>query len=554
MNRLKALLLLLCHAGVASADEAADHHRDFQTEGEGIVIAKVADGKTVFESAGMMKASGPSVGPDTIFEIGSITKVFTGILLADAVHSGKASLDDPVSKHLPADLLPDASPLHDITLLELSTHTSGLPRLPADLDRGADPQDPYAHYSVERLYGSLKNITEKEIKDRGKTRYSNFGVGLLGHLLERISGQPYEVLLKEKILDPLGMTSTYLARPGAELPQVAAARLATGHSGGKPVPHWHIDALCGAGAMLSTATDLARFAQAQFASDLPGSLRAAMDLAATKHSGDVGLGWFVQGQATLVHDGGTGGFRSELRVSIPDKTATVRLMNSAGPSGDGELIGNFGELSGYWSGPLKIGDITLRQVLRVTDAGKVVLHSVDQGGTGMPAERGSLEGGELRLVFPSVGGSLAGRIEGERLVGNWNQNGTFPLKLVRQQEVPAELVDALSKRFTGDLTKLEGWWSGYLGGKAGLFVLLEVEKIGSSGEARFYSPDQTPEPLRIAKLSFVDGKLSFTPGNIEASYEGAVGKDGKLSGVWKQGPIPLPLVLAPSDSRPEREP
>lgn len=551
---LSLSLFLSSYLHSADLTEAARYHRDFQTAGEGIVIAGVDTGGPRYDAAGFLGEGGEAVGPDTIFEIGSITKVFTGILLADAVLSGKAALEDPVSRHLPADLLGAESPLRSITLLELSTHTSGLPRLPPDLDRGADPADPYAHYSVDRLLETLPSITADQIKDRGKTSYSNFGVGLLGHLLERISGKPYEVLLREVILDPLGMSSTYLSRPGVVLPGEAKARLATGHSGGKPVSHWRIDALCGAGAILSTASDLARFAEAQWSGEAPARLAAAMNLAAARHSGDVGLGWFIQGQGTLVHDGGTGGFRSELRVNLPDKSATIRLMNSAGPTGAGELTGDFSDLSGYWSGPLKIGDITLRQVLRVSDAGRVVLHSVDQGGTGLPVGGGSLEGNELRLVFPSVGGSLSGRIEDDRIVGEWNQNGAFPLTLTRRAEVPEELVAALKKRFSGDLTRLQGWWSGYLGGEAGLFVVLEVEGIGTSGEARFYSPDQTEEPLRVAKLSFDGGELAFSLGDIAASYEGALGKDGKLSGVWKQGPIPLPLVLTPSDSRPEREP
>ncbi len=535
------------------AAEATAHHRDFQTEAEGIAIAELADGATNFGVAGRLRADAAMVDADTIFEIGSITKVFTGILLADAVRRGDAALEDSIAKHLPADLLPTDSVLREVTLLDLATHTSGLPRLPSNLDEGADPLDPYAHYSTEKLYAYLKGFRKDDFESRGKMSYSNLGVGLLGHLLERISGNPYETLARETIFAPLGMKDSFVQRRPEDLPADRFARFAAGHSGGKEVPHWHLDALAGAGAIVSTARDLARFAEAHWSEKTPPELRAAMDLAAKPQRNGVGLCWLI-GEAGLVHDGGTGGFRSELRVSLPDKTATIRLMNSAGPSGDGELTGNFSELSGYWSGPLTIGDITLRQVLRITGAGGVVLHSVDQGGTGLPAGKGVFEGGELRLVFPSVGGSFAGRIEGDRIVGNWNQNGSFPLTLTRQAGVPAELVAALEKRFSGDLTKLQGWWSGYLGGKAGLFIVLEVEAIGTSGEARLYSPDQTSEPLRIAKLRLDQGKLSFTLGDISASYEGALGKDGKLSGLWKQGPIPLPLILTPSDSRPEREP
>lgn len=549
------LFLILAAVAVAEEpDEAAKYHADFQSANEGIVIAKIADGKTSYDSAGMMAEGGKPVGPDTIFEIGSITKVFTGILLADAVQSGKATLDDPVSKHLPDDLLPEDSPLRTITLKELSTHTSGLPRLPPGLDREADPQDPYARYSVERLYESLKRISEKEIRNRGKTSYSNFGVGLLGHLLERISGKPYEDLLKEKILDPLGMQSTYLARPGLILPPDAAARFATAHSGGKAVSHWRIDALCGAGAMLSTAEDLARFAAAHFDPELPEPLRPALNLAATRQTNDIGLGWFIAKEGFLDHSGGTGGFRSELRISLPDKTATIRLMNSAGLSGEEKAIGDFTALEGYWMGALDTGKRKLRQVFRIAGDGRVVLHSIDQTGIGVAAARTVHDESGVRLTFAAIGGSFAGQVEGDTLEGTWEQNGRWPLVLTRQMSVPEGLIEALENRSTGAPGEFAGWWSGYLGGKSGLFVALEVEKIGNTADARFYSPDQTPVAFNIDRMTFEGSKLTFTIDSIKASYSGELDKTGVLSGVWKQGLLPLPLRLSHSEARPKREP
>jgi CubicO group peptidase (beta-lactamase class C family) len=126
-------------------EDAAIHHRDFQSDAEGIVVGQLAEDTITYGTAGARKKDGPAVDKDTLFEIGSITKVFTGILLADSVLKGRASLEDPIPKHLPKDLLAPDSALNQVTLLDLATHTSGLPRLPANFDTGANPLDPYAH-------------------------------------------------------------------------------------------------------------------------------------------------------------------------------------------------------------------------------------------------------------------------------------------------------------------------------------------------------------------------------------------------------------------------
>lgn len=551
---LGASVLLLAtlpiHADPAS--EAADHHRDFQSEGEGIVIAVIADGTTTFGHAGRLRADGPPVDADTLFEIGSITKVFTGILLADAALKGDAALEDSLAKFFPEDLLASDSPLHEVTLLELATHTSGLPRLPANLDEGVDPVDPYAHYSVERLLEYLKGFTASDFEKRGEMSYSNLGMGLMGHLLERISGKPYEILLKETIFEPLGMKDSFVLRKAGDVPADRADRFASGHSGGQAVPHWHIDALAGAGAIVSSARDLARFAEAHFSADTPAPLRAAMDLAATRQRGGVGLGWFV-GNEALQHDGGTGGFRSELRLSRPDKTATIRLMNGTGPAPDSGSEGDFTGLSGVWEGTLDAGTVKLRQVFRISETGRVVLHSLDQGGVGLPADKAFHENGIFRALFGGIGGSFEAQVEGDSLAGTWKQGGKLPLTLVRTKTVPPALEAALSKQNTGDLSGAAGWWSGYLGGKAGLFVILEIEAIGTTGEARLYSPDQTPEPFPVTKLDFADGQLTLAIPPIGATFAAKIGQDGKLSGAWKQGPLPQPLTLTKSATRPERE-
>lgn len=555
VKRFALLLLSMSAFTIAKADPAAEattHHRDFQTEAEGIAIAAVAEGATTFGAAGRLRADGAAVDADTLFEIGSITKVFTGILLADAVRRGDAALEDSIAKHLPADLLPADSVLREVTLLDLATHTSGLPRLPGNLDEGADPLDPYAHYSTEKLYAYLKGFQKGDFESREKMSYSNFGVGLLGNLLERISGNPYETLARETIFAPLGMKDSFVQRRPEDLPADRAARFAAGHSGGKEVPHWHLDALAGAGAIVSTARDLARFVEAHWSEKTLPELRAAMDLAAQPQRNGVGLCWLI-GEAGLSHDGGTGGFRSELRVSLPDKTASIRLMNGTGPVASSESVGDFTGLSGSWEGTLDAGTVKLRQVLRISANGRVVLHSLDQGGAGLPADKAIHENGTLRTVFGGIGGSFEAKVEGDSLVGVWKQGGELPLTLVRTKVLPPSLEEALAKRITGDVSELAGWWSGYLGGKSGLFVILEIESIGKTGDARLYSPDQTPEPFPVTSLSYVDGQLKLGITSIGATFAAKSAPDARLAGAWKQGPLPLPLTLSKSIERPVRD-
>lgn len=555
MKRFALLLLSMSAFTIAKADPAAEattHHRDFQTEAEGIAIAAVAEGATTFGAAGRLRADGAAVDADTLFEIGSITKVFTGILLADAVRRGDAALEDSIAKHLPADLLPADSVLREVTLLDLATHTSGLPRLPGNLDEGADPLDPYAHYSTEKLYAYLKGFQKGDFESREKMSYSNFGVGLLGHLLERISGNPYETLARETIFAPLGMKDSFVQRRPEDLPADRAARFAAGHSGGKEVPHWHLDALAGAGAIVSTARDLARFVEAHWSEKTLPELRAAMDLAAQPQRNGVGLCWLI-GEAGLSHDGGTGGFRSELRVSLPDKTASIRLMNGTGPVASSESVGDFTGLSGSWEGTLDVGTVKLRQVLRISANGRVVLHSLDQGGAGLPADKAIHENGTLCTVFGGIGGSFEAKVEGDSLVGVWKQGGELPLTLVRTKVLPQSLEESLAKRITGDVSELAGWWSGYLGGKSGLFVILEIESIGKTGDARLYSPDQTPEPFPVTSLSYADGQLKLGITSIGATFAAKSAPDARLAGAWKQGPLPLPLTLSKSIERPVRD-
>ena len=153
---------------------------------------------------------------NTVFEMGSISKVFTGALLADMVARGEVKLDDPIAKYLPQTVKVPSRNGRQITLLDLATQSSGLPRLPSNM-RPADFSNPYADYSVQQLYEFLSGYSLT--RDPGQRyEYSNLGVGLLGHVLALRAGKSYEEILKERILDPLGMNDTRVdATPSMKL-------------------------------------------------------------------------------------------------------------------------------------------------------------------------------------------------------------------------------------------------------------------------------------------------------------------------------------------------
>jgi CubicO group peptidase (beta-lactamase class C family) len=303
----------------------------------GFVIGVLDQGETAFLAYGeTARGSGKAPDADTVWEIGSITKAFTGVLLADAVVRGEVGLDDPVQRYLPQDASPSASAA-PITLAQLATHTSGLPRLPPNL-RIENMANPYADYTEELLHASLALLPNERAP--GTYAYSNYGMGLLGHALARRAGRSYEQLVRERLLDPLGMRDTSIT-----LGEDQRRRLATPYRAGlEPAHLWDLPALAGAGALRSTARDMLRFAAAALATDPRAPLAEAFALAMRqrqKIEGGLGiaLGWHLAGDGTTRwHDGGTGGFRSWLAV-LPDRNlAVVVLANSAD-----ERIGPFAE-------------------------------------------------------------------------------------------------------------------------------------------------------------------------------------------------------------------
>jgi D-alanyl-D-alanine-carboxypeptidase/D-alanyl-D-alanine-endopeptidase len=295
-----------------------------------VATAEKRDGKWTFAMAGQPFAAGhaPGQAERVIFEIGSISKVFTGILLADAVQAGKLGLDDTLAQRLPVKFADPA--VGAVTLKQLATHTSCLPRLPGNLTSATDA-DPYAPYDNRALFEYLASA-KLAGKPPCEASYSNLGFGILGVVLETAWSKPWAELVREKIAVPLGMTDTV-----QELSEAQRSRFAEPWSGGERAQPWTFKAMAGAGALRSTLADMSRFADALLAG-AKGPLGHVWPLLAGGHAdmpgvgGKIGLGLIQakdSGEDAYLHDGGTGGFRSTLLVRPGSGRAVVVLASNA---------------------------------------------------------------------------------------------------------------------------------------------------------------------------------------------------------------------------------
>jgi CubicO group peptidase (beta-lactamase class C family) len=312
---------------------------DQQKQAVGIVVGVIEpDGRRVVAYGNLANADPGTLDGDTIFEIGSISKVFTSLVLADMVNRKEVTLDDPAAKYLPENVkMPERSG-KSITLHDLSTHSSGLPPLPSNLKR-KDPRNPYAGYSVDDLYQFLSSYTLP--RDPGsEVEYSNLGAGLLGHLLASRAGTDYESLIRSRITQPLSMPDT-----GITLSPSMKQRMATGHTAMlAPVANWDLPALlAGSGALRSSANDMLTFLEAFLGyqeSPLAPAMKAMLETCRTLGKAKMGLGWFIfptDGREIAMHDGGTGGFCSFVGYDPKERIGVVVLSNAFTPSGVGDI-------------------------------------------------------------------------------------------------------------------------------------------------------------------------------------------------------------------------
>jgi serine-type D-Ala-D-Ala carboxypeptidase/endopeptidase len=332
-GRVFACVAAVCVAFLASAS-AADLQKQIDSLAKpliadgtavGFVVGVMQNGKTQFWSYGET-AKGSRIAPDadTVYEIGSVTKVFTATLLADMVARGLVKLEDPVQQYLPADVIMPIAGGKPIRLLDLATHRSGLPRMPDNV-KPAHPNNPYADYEERHLFAFVNGHTLR--RPPGTFEYSNLGVGLLGTALARRAGCTYEQLLHDRITGPLGLADTKIT-----LDDRLRRRLAPPYNAARePETNWDFKALAGAGAVRSTARDLLKFAKANLADDGLLAFRLAQTQYCDSSSGQaMGLGWHIARDGiTRWHNGMTGGYHTWLAIVPGRGIAVVVLSNTA---------------------------------------------------------------------------------------------------------------------------------------------------------------------------------------------------------------------------------
>ena len=321
----------------AEADGVKVFLRDNFRQTNACMVIGLADqsGNQVFRAGKLDNGTDREVDGDTLFEIGSVTKTFTTLLLMDMVERGQMKLDDPVAKYLPKSVKVPARNGKQITLLDLATHTAGLPRDPSNLTpAGGLPENAFADYSVEKLYAFLSSFALDRYPG-DKFEYSNVGMALLGHVLALKAGTNYEGLVVKRICRPLKMNSTRIA-----LSTELKARLARGHDQvGKPAPNWEFQVYDGAGGLRSSANDLLKYVSANIGLT-PSSLTPLMEQThvirhkGTPTHGDTAMDWVAReayqppGMELLGHGGATGGYQAWVGFDKRQRRGVVVLTTA----------------------------------------------------------------------------------------------------------------------------------------------------------------------------------------------------------------------------------
>ena len=296
----------------------------------GLRIGIIAKGKVATYGYGeTIKGNGKIPNDDNFFELGSITKTFTAILLAYDVEAGKVKLTDPIINFLPDSVAANPE-LRSVTLLNLVNHTSGLERIPDNLIPNAtDPRNPYKDYTLKLLYQYLKTCKLKS-KPGEQYAYSNLGVGLLGSILEMVSQKPYEELVRETICKPLDMFST-----GQYLNPLLLPRFVQVYdTQGLPTPGWDFDVLAPCGALRSTMNDMLIYAKANLHPGADALSEAIQITHRITFNNDVkiAMAWHIitiNGVDYIFHNGGTNGSSSFLAFNTEKNIAVVVLSNAA---------------------------------------------------------------------------------------------------------------------------------------------------------------------------------------------------------------------------------
>jgi len=323
MIRLSLPLLILSFLASAEIPQAVKTEINLRVEHDinpSIVVGLFENDQSYFYTRGLSnKESAQAVNNNSVYEIGSVTKTFTSLLLATLVQDKKIRLDDAIEDYWPKPFVLKDAKNQPITFKQLATHTSGLPRLPDNLM--VLSQDPYANYDRKQLIEAIKNT--KPAVAGTQYAYSNFAVGLLGETLSQIENQSFDTLIERSIIKPLGLNHTYM-----QLAQVPEDLLVQGYAGKNPASAWNFKALAAAGSIRSSINDLLAYGAAYIHSN--NELSQAMQLTLTPHyqnkSLSVGLGWHIN-KGIFWHNGGTQGFRSIIMLDPTNKRVAAGITN-----------------------------------------------------------------------------------------------------------------------------------------------------------------------------------------------------------------------------------
>lgn len=317
-------------AANAELEKVLKHKVETEKLSVGIAVAIIENGQVSFINVGVAnKETAQEIDQNTLFEIGSVSKVMTSTALATFVDEGTLKLSDPVQNYLPKSVKLPMKNDKAITFESLASHRSGLPRLPSNM-QFSNPLNPYVDYTTEMMYEFLNQYTlPREVGE--SPEYSNLAVGLLGHTLAKIDDMNYEQMLMQRVLKPLKMKDTFV-----EVPKSSLTRRSIGHNGYlETTDYWQLPAMAGAGAVVSDATDMALYLKANMQQN---ELASAIKLThqPTAEFGNsltkVGLGWIIQGTAdgdVYMHNGQTGGFASFIGFNPTSHKGIVILSNTS---------------------------------------------------------------------------------------------------------------------------------------------------------------------------------------------------------------------------------
>lgn len=289
-----------------------------------------ANGRQIFAAGRLSDTDNRLPDGNTIYEIGSITKVFTSLSLADMSLKKQLNLEDPISKFLPKTVKTPVRNGKEISLLSLSTHRSGMPRFPYNVDP-KNVDDAYADYTVNKLYEYVSNF-EPSFDIDTRWQYSNVGYGVLGTVLTIVSHKNFETLITDEICKPLNMNNTVITLTAKQKSNLAIGHAETGTAVGLT----ELGAIEAGGALRSNVNDLLNFAEASMGfikTDLSPAMELTHVLQAKKDGNDTytTMGWTLandHGQNLLFKDGGMPGYRTFLGIDLKNKIGVVVLSNS----------------------------------------------------------------------------------------------------------------------------------------------------------------------------------------------------------------------------------